>query len=610
MTTQQKEEILTEDLAMRLAGDLLFDVLLRQAAPMKVSHVARQVNLPGFDLRLSRVVLALSRDRFTTQDRGWVLGTREIDPRRPVERTCEEILEAGGRPQPAEVLAKEVAATYGKPIESFIEAVQRLVCNSDRFVRIGTHGYGRRCWLLDVPGREIGAVPDRHDVLFYNFLEKPDVVPYEAHVSVLQPGDMPSVLRFLDEVGAPVPSRVLQFLIWQRDKDGFSAPDFLTALLDAGAFLLSGQQWLGPAVMEQLVALFPKVAQTEISEELEGRAAAEAQPLTISENELQQLVDYVMCSEKTSRAGAMLEDIFEVSPGEPTYEQDLRTVVECLRQDDRVVWVGGDRFLPQGGIPEYVLSVPENLHFNDKIYYDIEGNIQDVLLSDEGFKGTLKQDILSPLAQDVLDEEPPGPPLEEPPVTVRCVLKFHHKEIGTFPMCQVPPGYFPTEPRICQIEVALPSGQVVQAWVNNETRLVYGLLDWYNTVPIDTGAVFYLARESWERYVLTWGEETEPAMFVSRNRVNDLLQLREQAEAEQLTTFELLRTILEHYRKGIEFITILTELSIARRTRRRQLASLLSAYHCFYQRGTAWVYDARRLSQGFDKSRRKYLIER
>ena len=96
-------------------------------------------------------------------------------------------------------------------------------------------------------------------------------------------------------------------------------------------------------------------------------------------------------------------------------------------------------------------------------------------------------------------------------------------------------------------------------------------------------------------------------MFISRNRVNELIELGNRAEQEELPTFDILREIMEHYRKGIDYLTLLTEVNIARRTQRRMVASLLSGYHCFFQRGGAWVYDAKKLSQGFDRSKRKYL---
>ena len=64
-------------------------------------------------------------------------------------------------------------------------------------------------------------------------------------------------------------------------------------------------------------------------------------------------------------------------------------------------------------------------------------------------------------------------------------------------------------------------------------------------------------------------------MFISRNRVNELMELGQRAEDEELPTFDILREIMEHYRKGIDYLTLLTEVNIARRTHRRLVASPL-----------------------------------
>ena len=85
--------------------------------------------------------------------------------------------------------------------------------------------------------------------------------------------------------------------------------------------------------------------------------------------------------------------------------------------------------------------------------------------------------------------------------------------------------------------------------------------------------------------------------------------LQERSETEELANFDIIKEIMEHYRKGIEFVTLLTEVNIVRRVTRRMVASILSEYHCFFQRSGAWVYDAKKLSQGFDKSKRKYLLK-
>lgn len=587
---------------MRFAADLLYRALLEAPEPVKASEAVRLVQREDVDLRLARVILASFPQRFALVERKWVPATRMADPTRPTERNLTEVLEAAGVPLSVKCLAQELAAIYKRPAEVYEPILARLLENLDTYFRLPGGRYGLAKWLLITTG------PSDEDVRFDNYIKPADLEPFEAAAGRLDPEDVSSIVAFLDEVQAPVPNRILQYLVWRQDPKRFDPARFYTALFEDGrAVCLSGSLWIGPAAASALASFFPAIAEREVDEFGEAAKAEAQQPLVISDTELAQLVDAVLRNPSTTRAANLLEDLFEVSPGDPTYEADLATVLQALRGSDQVIWLGADRFLPQGAIHEYIYTVPEILRFPSVHYVDQEGNEVDLLLEDEGLDGGLQREILNPLAQDVLDEEPVYEPDPNPPATARCVLKFHHKEIGTLPLSMLAPGFFPVEPRILQVEVVTPNGHRVEAWVNNDTRLLYGLLDWYNTLPVDSGAVFYLERRTPDQYVITYGEETEPSMFISRNRVNDLLELGRTAEMEQLPTFDILRQIMEHYRKGIEYLTLLTEVNIARRTTRRMVASLLSEYHCFFQRGGAWVYDARKLSQGFDRSKRKYL---
>jgi len=595
---------LDENLAATYAADLIHRALLEAGEPIKASEAARLVGRPDVDVKLARVVLATHPERFATTDRKWTLWTRFAAPDRATERNLEEVIERLGQPAPPRALARELAAIYGRPAEIFEEMLPRLLANRERYFATPDGRFGLTRWLLNVSGEA------EEDVLFDNYLRASDLAPYEEAAARLDPRSVDSVVEFLDSVGEPVPSRVLQALAWRRERERFSPATFVGRLLaDGRPVYLSTGHWVGPKGAQRLAGFFPALAEREVDEYGEAKAAEAAQPLVISDEDREQVVQAVLRSETAVHAARVLEDYFEVSPGEPTYEGDLATLTDTLRQDSRVLWVGADRFVPRGAVPGYVYSVPEILHFPPLHFTDAEGNEVDILLEDDGFDGGLQREILTALAQDVLDEEPVFEPDPNPPATARCVLKFHHKEIGTFPLAQLPPGFFAVDPQVLQVDVILPTGHKLDCWVNNETRLLYGLLDWYITLPVDSGAVFYLERQARDRYVVTYGEETEPAMFISRNRVNELLDLGRRAEDEELPTFDIMREIMEHYRKGIEYLTLLTEVNIARRTRRRVVASILSGYHCFFQRGGAWVYDAKKLSQGFDRSKRKYLLK-
>jgi hypothetical protein len=69
------------------------------------------------------------------------------------------------------------------------------------------------------------------------------------------------------------------------------------------------------------------------------------------------------------------------------------------------LYVGANRFREPNSLPLYVYSVPESLGFPELQFVSLEGEIMDEEIEDEGFAGNLRQEIRSPLAQDVNDEE-------------------------------------------------------------------------------------------------------------------------------------------------------------------------------------------------------------
>ncbi len=600
--SKSQEPQTPEQLAARYAGDLIHKALLQTGEPMKAGDVARAVGRPDVDSRLARVALT-TNPHITAVDRKWTLWTRYLDANSTFDFNVRRILNTMGQPIRIPHLANELHTVYGRPAEIYEEMLEFLLSDSPRYFRVGEDYVAPSDWLLQAEHT------NEEDVLFDNFLEDEDVLPYiETAEAVGLATDKPeTIAALLDTVGRPLKTKALQFLVWRKDQDNFNPYAFYNGLfLTSGAAPLSDGTWAGPKQIAEFVAHFPILAEQEVSDTAETDAQEAAQPLVLGDPEREQLVDSVLDSEDSVRASILLEDLFEVTPDYRTYTEDLIAITDALKADERVLWVGGDRYRPQGTLPGYVFSVPGLLDIPEYHFLDSEGNVVDQLLED-GFENGLDREMLNPLVQDVLDEEPVPSADPNPPSNARAVIKYHHKQIGTLPLCQFPSGFFPAEPTILETEFVLPGGQKARVWVNNETRLLYGLLDWFQSIPIDSGATFTLERQALDRYVITYNDESEPTMFISRNRVNELLALQEKAETENLPTFEIMREIMEHYRKGIEYLTLHTEINIVRRVTRRLTASLLSEYHCYFQRGGAWVYDAKKLIQGFDKSKRKYL---
>ena len=605
VTLKPQQTLTEEQLAALYAGGLIYKTLIEFGEPIKASEVARAAGRPDIDTKLARVILA-TNPHMTAVDRKWTLWTRYLDTRSTVDRNLGRILHTFGQPIRQGHLAHELGSIYGRPAEIYEEMLTRLVKDTERYFLIEDDFIAPLDWLLNTEETL------EEEVLFENFLDDDDVFPYieaakEVGLTVDNPG---AAAALLNRVGKPLKSKAIQFLAWRTDPDRFNPMAFYSGLFsESGAEPLTDGTWIGPDMIASLIAQFPVIAQQEVSDNAEAEAQEAAQPLTIGDAEREQLVRAVLDSEVTVYATRLLEDIFEVTPDYRTYNEDLQSVIHTLTEDERILWVGADRFRPQGTLPGYVFSVPGLLDIPEDHYTDAEGILVDQLLEDDGFDGGLEREIMNLLAQDVLDEEPVPLPDPNPPSNARAVVKYHHKQIGTLPLCQFPSGFFPPEPGILETEFTLPGGHKALVWVNNETRLMYGLLDWFQSIPIDSGATFTLERQAADRFVISYNDESEPTMFISRNRINELLALQERAEEEELSTFDIMKEIMEHYRKGIEFLTLLTEVNIVRRVTRRMVASVLSEYHCFFQRGGSWVYDLKKLPLGFDKSKRKHLVK-
>jgi hypothetical protein len=595
------------DIANLYAETLVYKALIEAEEPLKASEIVRAIGRPDFDLRLARVVLITS-SYFTALERKWTLWSRYLDTSNTFDHILRRTLNTYGRAIDTEHLARELETVYNRPRYIYEEMLERLGEQDTAYFLLDGSAIAPTAWLLNIEPTLPYSGED--EILFENFLTDEECLPHVALAEQvgLSQESADSMVQFLEAVGVPVRPKAIQFLAWKRDPDSFDARAFFTTLSQAeGVVTLVDGTVICATLASKLGSHFPAIAEQEVSDATDVEAQ-EAQPLTLSESERDQLVSAIQEREGTTYAHVLLEDIFEVTSDYVTYASDLETLIAALTDDERVVWLGGDRFRPQGTLPGYIFSVPALFEFPETPYTDVEGNLVDLILEVEGFDGGLERDILNPLAQDVLDEEAVSAVDTNPPTNARTIIKYHHKQIGTLPLCQFPSGFFPTEPSILETEFVLPSGQHVSVWVNNETRLLYGLYDWFQAIPIDSGAVFSLERQASDRYVVNFNDESEPSMFVSRNRTNELLALSQRAEDESISTFDVVREIMEHSRKGLEFLTLLTEVNIVRRTSRHLLASLLSEYHCFFQRGGAWVYDPKKLSQGFNKSKRKYLL--
>lgn len=607
-------------LADEILVTLLHRALVRLGEPARVSEIVRELDDESVSVSLGRHVLESHPRRFVAVDRRWDVAHRYLDRQRPVTRTLEEVVSLYGAAIPTDEVSGELAQIYGRPREAYDEIAPRLLRGPSFFPVRGGLAYGLRSWLLDTQSDA------QDDLLFYNYLTSDALAPFQSAAAGMDwDADPVGTARQIIAVGGgfPVDNRVIQYFAFHALGEDFDAIALYDALSSSPDLLcLPDHRWLDvaslDAVRAQWQAMAEHVGDQAVEEAAPDVAAVEApaQPLAVTEEDLADLRRYFEGREEIFTVPDLLTNVLEIRPGSRTFAEDAQTLTGFLRSHpEDFLWVGTDRFRAPETLPPYIGQLPESLTFPTLPRFETaDGEILDQMLKDEAFEEGLQEEILDPVAQDVNDQDPPGVTrwpegVSAASPSLRFVLKAHHKEIGTFPLAQVPPGFFPTEPNIVELTLRDAQGNAYPIYVDYDVQLVYGLFDLYAEIAADSGAVFMLEKtDNPAEYRFVDTNETDPGVFVSPNRMEELMDFRSEVEGgAPISTYDIMRRILDHYRKGASFLTLLTEVNLVRRTPRRLVASILSGYHAFHPRANRWTFDPKREPEGFDRAKTPFI---
>jgi hypothetical protein len=598
--------------------------LVAYGEPARLGDIAQALSDDGVTVNLARYGLSQHPSRFVQIDRRWDVRTRYLDQQRPVSRLLEEVVSNYDAPIAAFDAAHELGMIINRSAEGTRPMVERLLKSSGTYAPM-IHGasdvkYGLSSWLLDVRDEYVGDA----NVLFYNFLPADALEPFAGVEADWIADKAAAAAKILAAApGSPrlIDNRLLLFFAWKQLQEDFDAAEIFSALSESEALvLLPGHRWTDQAGLSAIRGAIATLAETaESLPEEEEIEVVETAPLSVSAADLDEMFRIVSQSDVAISAARLLEEVYDSAPGERTYNSDLQIVTDALRGSrHRFQWVGYDRFRSAGSLPPYIGQVPESLQFPVVPQIpDPEEDLLDQLIEDEGFERGLERDIRNAVAMDVGDQDPPETAIWPSGETgssrsIRLVLKAHHKEIGTFPLCQIPKGFLPTEPDIIELSLRDARGGEFQVFADQETQLIYGigLFDLYSSIPTESGAIFHIEKTATAgelRFVTS--SETDSDYYVSPERLEQLQNYRAELEAgPTVSTHEIVRYILEHSNQAMTYINLLAEVNIVRRTSRRQLASILSAWTAFSQKGGLWSYDAKKAAAGFNKTKRKYII--
>lgn len=616
----------TEVLASEILNTFLHRALVRLGEPARPAEIARETDDEAITPALARRQMETQPRRFVAVDRRWDITSRYLDKTRPTERILEELVAVYGGPIPTDDVAGELGQITGRESVAFAESAPRLLRGGAFFPVAGGLAYGLRSWLLDLTSEK------EADLLFYNYLTPDLLAPFQASAKGL---DWDNAIEAAQTVvaaggGQPVDNRVVQYFAWQALGEDFDGAEMYARMAtEREVFLaLPEHRWLLRESLAPVQAVWRTLAEQAAlmaPEEPVVEAVAvpvadvPAKPLEVNAEDAEELDSYFESSEDIIRVPDLLTQVFEVRPGGPTFAADTETLTTWLRsRPEQYVWVGNDRFRAPGTLPPYLGQLPESLTFPALPRFETDdGEILDQMLSDEAFDGALKAEILDPIAQDVNDQEPTEVTAWPEGVSsdssrLRLVLKSHHKEIGTFPLAQVPPGFFPAAPAIVELTLRDSHDGAYPIYVDYSVQLAYGLFEAYENIAAESGAVFTLAKtDDPAVYTFATEGETDSGVFVSPARMTELQAMRtELEEGTALSTYDIVRRILAHYPKGCPFLTLLIEVNLVRRTPRRLLASVLSGYSAFYSRAKGWSFDPKKEPEGFSDDKADFILSK
>jgi hypothetical protein len=593
--------------ARAYADRLILTELTELHAAVKLSELSDRLLSTGIGLGAVRSLLASNPRAFAYAERRWIPAARLEAEGRPMREAIRLMVDRFGGPMPTRLVLLEISHRAGRDIEIIEPEVRRLLANDPDLFVTPRDEVVLANWVF----RAHDESPERAYAL--NRIQAEDV---EAAIAQLGPFDWrapDAIVQALHKL-APIDAKVFGAVAWRALNP---ADDPRAVLLYDwrawGSELLSAPGYVyGPGgVMHQeadakkwisvAVKLADKLAPTV---EIEDATPIEIQPEDVS-----RMVDKIAAAGQTVTATQLLEEFYEITPSVKTFPDDLANILVALKAQPGAWWVGGDRFRALNSAPDFITEVPEPFQYVTTDFVDDEGEPVDFELSDDGLSTSLRKLIMHPLATDVLDEETNAQP-KAISDQLRLVLKPIHRELGTFPLAQLPTGWLDPSPDVQEVVFVNPEGQSLSVWANLEVRLLFNLIDWWFDQPIESGAVFTLARTNRPNvFEFEWLDQPDPVVYISTQRMEELRAIASQAQ--ELSTLEILKQVMTHWPKGADFLTILWEVNVVRRSRRRLVASLLSSYHCFYQRSGSpvWHYDAKRADQGVDKTKKKFILK-
>jgi len=511
-----------EQFAREYVDRLILEKLTEMEAAVKLSELADKLSHEGIGLATVRSLLASNPTTFAYHERRWIPASRLQGAGRPLHEIARLVLHRFGGPMPIALLNDEVARIRQASLEEVLPLLTRIYDTDLAFAYVGDDQMALTTWGFVASDETLPRALALHGISNEVF---------EADLKALDGFDFrseKSIEEALTKV-APISLARLGAVAWSKlnpqdphSVGMYNAKTFLQTALKAKGFVYAPDGNIYPeAEAKKWISSAIKLAD-KLAPQVDVDDAA---PIEVKAEDVDRLVKKIVAAAESVTATKLLEEVYEITPSNKTFPDDMTNIMVALKGDARIVWVGGDRFRKAGSIPDFIEEVPEPFNFVATEDINEDGDLIDVELTDDGLSSSLRKLLAHPLAMDVLDEDI-APTPKTMPESVRLVLKSIHRELGTFPLAQLPTGWLDHSPGIQELILVDGNGRELQAWVNMDARLIFNLLEWWFEQQVESGSVFTLTKTTKPNVLeFAWLDQPDPVVFVATQRMKELRSL-------------------------------------------------------------------------------------
>lgn len=558
-------------------------------------------------------------EHLVLQRKAWDFRWRQEAKSAPLGGLVTKILTLKGVPLRPEEIASILAPWRHQPVDVLEKAISSFLMSRSgtSFFTTDDGRYGLSEWLPKVEGLSLD------EAISQAFWQREQFAEWLLSLVDLKPDPSETAKAILDAAQMPLSHSELLFILWAKSSVQLELLSTITQLLSAeGLQVLSLGYWVteeGKEKAKEILLQQSEELRQQIQQRVKSIEAKKLQQLLSSTEELTtdlgpEFEDEVASWLETQPYPASLlkiaEQVLEVLPTDPDYEQSLRSLFAMLSSEDRFVNLGGQFWWLKSKVPSHIYEVPTVLiPPPPALPEDLSGQV-DLVLPFEAIDNDLMRFIEDPNYEEVGETEAVLPQEPKPSKRIDIAVTFPHLQAGTLKIRRIDIPFFQSSPPVQFLRVTDDEQNELGLWVNLSIGLCFGLSEWYQERKVGVGGIVRLERAKGGAVKLIWTGRYDKWLHIPNPRFKELLQFAAHETVLKAPLITLVQSILTQHPQGVHFLRLWSELNVLRRTTKAMLASILCAYPMFARVPNMdgfWTLDFTKLTEGIRPEKLAYL---